>query len=137
MTTVVPLSATVSAIGFCAITVFSATAPLSSKTTSTRKPALSKVFFASVWVAPTTLGTGTLPLETVMLTKVPMSTEVLAGGSCSITVPSGLSLSSGVTFPSTRRASVSASLASSLDVRPTKSGTPVWSLPAETIKLTA
>ena len=47
-TTVVPLSVTVSAIGVCAITVFSATAPLSSKTTSTRKPALSNVFFASV-----------------------------------------------------------------------------------------
>ena len=91
--------------------------------TSTKNPAFSKVFFASVWVAPTTFGTGTLPLETVMLTKVPMSTAVLAAGSCSITVPSGLSLSFGVTLPNTRRASVRANRASSVEARSTKSGT--------------
>ena len=84
-------------------------------TMSTKKPALTRVFFACVSFSPTTLGSGIFPFETVTLIKVPMSTTVLATGSCSKIVPSGLSLSIGVTRPRSSSASVSIKRASSTD----------------------
>ena len=104
---------------------------------STKKPAFTRVFLACVSFLPTTSGTGILPFETVTLIRVPMSTTKLVTGSCSKIVPSGLSLSIGVTRPKSSFASVRTRRASSIDGRFTKSGTGTWSLPAETIKLTA
>ena len=46
--TIVPFKEMASANGFCAITIFSATVPFSSNTTSTKKPAFKRVFLASV-----------------------------------------------------------------------------------------
>ena len=125
MVTVVPSSVNSPAAGAWANTVPGATAPFSCMTTCTKKPALIKALRASVSLNPTTLGTGALPFETVMLTKVPMSTTVLGAMSCSMTVPEGLSLSIGVTLPKTSFTFSSSIFAASRDMSPTRSGTPV------------
>ena len=113
--TIEPLSASSSDSGDCESTVPAATEPSASRTMSTKNPALTRVFLACVSFLPTTSGTGILPFETVTLIKVPMSTTVLAAGSCPKIVPSGLSLSIGVTRPRSKSASVRINRASSTD----------------------